>query len=129
MAEVSGKRFARESFIAGRVGSKTLAPFCFQGTCDGRLFTMWIKDFLVPELKPGQVIIMDNAAFHKSATTRELIEGAGCQLLFLPPYSPDLNPIETFWANLKEKIRSIIHQFKTLQDAIDFAFIYYSFQG
>jgi transposase len=55
---------------------------------------MWVKDFLLPELKPGQVLIMDNAAFHKSQETKKLIETAGCRVLFLPPYSPDLNPIE-----------------------------------
>jgi hypothetical protein len=52
--------------------------------------------FLIEELKPRQVVIMDNAAFHRSPRTRELIESVGCQLIFLPPYSPDLNPIEKF---------------------------------
>ncbi|MBE9033503.1 transposase, partial [filamentous cyanobacterium LEGE 11480] len=56
---------------------------------------------LVPALKPGQVVVMDNASFHKSERMRQLIEQAGCVLLFLPPYSPDLNKIEKFWARLK----------------------------
>ena len=65
---------------------------------------------------------MDNAAFHKSEITKLMIEDAGCQLLFLPPYSPDLNPIEKFWANLKAKIKKIIGGFSTLAEAIDEAF-------
>jgi transposase len=81
-----------------------------------------LTSLAIPALKPGQVIVMDNASFHKSAKTKQLIENAGCTLLFLPPYSPDLNPIEVFWANFKAKIRNIIHNFQTLQQAIDFAF-------
>lgn len=65
---------------------------------------------------------MDNAAFHKSEQTKLLIENAGCRLLFLPPYSPDLNPIEKFWANLKAKIKRIIKNFSTLAQAVDEAF-------
>ena len=64
---------------------------------------------------------MDNATFHKSSKTEELIEKAGCKLLFLPPYSPDLNPIEKFWANLKAKIRNVIPFFPTLENAIDYS--------
>ena len=55
---------------------------------------MWVKDFLLAELKPGQVVIMDNAIFHKSQETKKLIQIAGCGVLVLPPYLPDLNPIE-----------------------------------
>lgn len=119
---VSGKRFARESFVAALCNREILAPFCYQGTCNTNLFNVWLEKCLIPVLTPGQFIILDNATFHKSERTRELIENAGCSLLFLPPYSPDLNPIETFWANLKAKIRSIIHTFTTLQAAVDYAF-------
>lgn len=120
--EVSGKRFARESFIAAKCGSKILAPLCYKGTCNTKLFNLWIEDFLIPVLKPGQVVILDNATFHKYIKTKKLIESAGCTLFFLPPYSPDYNPIETFWANFKAKIKSIIHNFSKLADAIDFVF-------
>lgn len=122
--EISGKHFDRESFVAGKCGQSILAPLCFKGTCNTELFTMWVKDFLVKELKPGQVVIMDNASFHKSPRIRTLIEAAGCSLIYLPPYSPDLNPIEHFWAWLKQKIRDTSHLFSSLQDAIDFAFSY-----
>lgn len=120
--ETSGKRYARESFIAAKCCSAILSPLCFTGTCDTVLFNLWVEEFLVPALRPGQVVILDNAAFHKSEKTRQLITNAGCTLLFLPPYSPDLNPIEVFWANLKAKIRSSLNNFSTLAQAIDYAF-------
>jgi transposase len=94
----------------------------FQGTCHSELFETWVEKFLIKELVPGQIFIMDNATFHKSAKTKELIEQAGCQLLFLPPYSPDLNPIEKFWAWLKKKIQEVIGSFKTLEHALCYVF-------
>jgi transposase len=117
-------RYARESFIAAQRGAQILSPFCYRGTCNTDLFNLWLRDFLIPELKPGQVVIMDNAAFHKSQETKRLIEEAGCRIFFLPPYSPDLNPIEQFWANLKKKVRGLLEKIKaiSLADAIDQAF-------
>jgi transposase len=119
---VSGKRYARESFIAAKIESCILAPFCYTGTCDTLLFNLWLKDFLLPVLKPGQVVIMDNASFHKSKDSQRLVDQVGCKVLFLPPYSPDLNPIEVFWANFKKMIRNNLEKFKTLAEAIDFSF-------
>lgn len=82
------------------------------------LFNAWVEQFLAPQLRPGQVVVMDNASFHKSAKTRELIEAVGCRVLFLPPYSPDLNPIEQFWANMKRWIKTRIPNFDKFYDAI-----------
>jgi len=67
---------------------------------------------------PGQFVVMDNASFHKSQKTKELIESVGCKVIFLPPYSPDLNPIEKFWANMKRWIKSKITGFDKLYDAL-----------
>ena len=125
---ISGMRYARESFIAAQRGTQILSPFCYQGTCNTDLFNMWLKDFLIPELKPGQVVILDNAAFHKSHHTKKLIQDAGCRILFLPPYSPDLNPIELVWANLKKKIQGFLEKINgiKLAEAIDYAFQFIS---
>jgi transposase len=120
---VSGLRYARESFIAAKIESCIFAPFCYKGTCDTQLFNLWLKDFLIPELKPGQVVIMDNATFHKSQESQRLIKEARCSILFLPPYSPDLNPIEVFWANFKKMVRSNLERLKTLAEAIDVSFL------
>jgi transposase len=118
MAEVSGKKFERQSIVAAQCGEKVLAPFGYHGTCDAKLFNFWLEKFLVPLLKPGQIVIMDNASIHKTNTTQSIINKAGCKLLFLPPYSPDLNPIEHLWSNLKRKLRNILHKFSSLQDAL-----------
>jgi transposase len=114
----SGKHYQRTNIIAGLVNNKPIAAMVFNGSCNTELFENWVEKFLIKELKPGQVVIMDNAAFHQSKKTRQFIESAGCKLIFLPPYSPDLNPIEKFWANMKRWIRNNIANFKVLFDTI-----------
>lgn len=120
---VSGSRYSRESFIAAQNQSSILAPFCYTGTCNTNLFNAWLEQILVPELKPGQVVIMDNASFHKSKISVEIIQKARCEVLFLPPYSPDLNPIEKFWANFKRNVREVLNLFSSLAEAIDQSFL------
>jgi isfu1 transposase len=106
-AEVLGHSTLRKTLIAGYCyGNKQLiAPMEYDGYTNTEVFTTWIKECLCKELNPGQVVVMDNASFHKSDKVRQMIESVGCKLLFLPPYSPDLNPIEHVWANLKALIR------------------------
>lgn len=114
----SGKYYQRTNIIGGYVNKKIIAPLVFHGSCNTELFNEWVKEFLIKELKPGQTVVMDNATFHKSPKTKQLIESVSCKLIFLPPYSPDLNPIEKFWANMKRWIRGKITQFKGLYDAL-----------
>jgi transposase len=114
----SGKYYERTNVIAGLVNNKPIAPMIFSGTCNTELFNNWVEQFLIKELKAGQVVIMDNASFHKSQKTRDLIESVGCKLIFLPPYSPDLNPIEKFWANMKRSIKGILSESCELYGAI-----------
>lgn len=125
MAEIFGRKYGRVSVIAAWLPhfKSMIAPYVFEGYTDAKRFNGWLEKCLLPELRPGQVIIMDNAAFHKSKKTKELIESASCRLLFQPPYSPDLNPIEQQWAVLKRKFRKHKHKFKTFNEAIDYAFI------
>lgn len=99
----SGNRRPRTSLIAGLVGKKLMAPFLFEGTCDTDTFNLWLEQMLVPKLDPGAVVVLDNATFHKSTITKEIIENAKCNLLFLPPYSPDLMPIEKAFGTLKRQ--------------------------
>ena len=121
-AKKSGTYYERTNIIAGLVNNKPISPFVFNGPCNTELFNKWVETFLIKELKPGQVVIMDNAAFHKSPRRQELIESVGCKVIFLPPYSPDLNPIEKFWANMKRWIKDKISQFTHLYDAIQHFF-------
>jgi transposase len=99
--EISGNRVTRTTLISGYVKGGFIAPFRFKGYTNTQVFNQWVEKCLVPDLRPGQVVIMDNASFHKSPKTRKLIENAKCRLLFQPPYSPDLNKIEPMWANIK----------------------------
>lgn len=119
----SGKYYERTNIIAGYVNNKSIAPMVFNSPCNTELFNNWVEEFLIKELKSDQVVIMDNASFHKSAKTKELIESAGCQIIFLPPYSPDLNPIEKFWANMKRWIRNKIADVGELYQVITQFFV------
>lgn len=119
----SGKYYQRTNIIAGYVNHKSIAPMVFNGSCNTKLFETWVEQFLIKELKPGQVVIMDNAAFHRSQRTKDLIESAHCRVIFLPPYSPDLNPIEKFWANMKRWIKDKISEFGQLYEAIAHFFL------
>ena len=122
LAEKSGKRFARESFVAGLHKNNVVIPICYQGTMDSTLFNFWLSNFLLPEIGKGKTVIMDNAAFHKPQEAEVIINDAGCQIIFLPQYSPGFNLIEKFWVNLKRQIRNNLSQFDWLQGAIDSAF-------
>jgi transposase len=119
-AEQSGFKNERLSIVAGYVyGTKELlAPFEFSGYMNAGLFNAWFEHIFCPELKPGQVIILDNASFHKLQELEDMAKDAGCYLVFLPPYSPDLNPIEKVWANFKSNLRRIIKKCDDFRDAI-----------
>jgi transposase len=118
----SGKYYERTNIVAGYVGKKAIAPMVFNGSCNTTLFETWVEEFLIKALKPGQVVIWDNATFHKSKKTKELIESVDCRVIFLPPYSPEFNPIEKFWANMKRWIKSKITGFDILYEALEFFF-------
>ena len=77
----------------------------FPGALDRVVFEAFVERILVPSLRPGQTVVLDNLSVHKSAKARQLIEAAGCQLVFLPTYSPDFNPIEQAFAKLKQRLR------------------------
>lgn len=92
------------------------------GATDGDVFRTYVQHVLVPELKTGDVVILDNLQPHKSREVKDLIERAGATLLFLPPYSPDFNPIENMWSKVKSILRSVAARtFDDLQEAIDLA--------
>ena len=82
------------------------APCVFNGPINGLCFRAWVEQQLVPTLRPGDIVVMDNLGSHKSAAVRALIRAAGARLWFLPPYSPDLNPIEQAFAKIKHWMRA-----------------------
>jgi transposase len=102
---VAGKRRERTSVIAASRQNKLVAPLVFGGSCNTGVVDVYFEKGLLPALPPGSVIVLDNARFHQSPTTQKLVEAAGCRLLFLPPCSPNLNPIEHLWAAFKTRLR------------------------
>lgn len=122
-AEQIGFASDRRNIVAGyNIGSKEIiAPFEYEGNTTKSLFTSWFEQILCPNLKPKQVIILDNASVHKDEELYDIVAQHDCRLIYLPPYSPDLNPIEKFWANFKRNLRKVIKQFDDFLNAITFA--------
>jgi transposase len=99
------------------------APWLLEGAMDGAAFEVYVERVLVPTLRSGDIVLMDNLSFHKAPRIRTLIESVGARLEFLPPYSPDLNPIELCWSKIKTALRaSKARTFEALLDALDDAF-------
>ena len=93
------------TFLAALRSDRIDAPFVLDGPINGKTFTAYVRQMLVPTLSPGDIVIMDNLGSHKGPAVRKAIRDAGAKLLFLPPYSPDLNPIEQVFAKLKTLLR------------------------
>lgn len=98
-------RWRTLTFLAALRHDRIDAPCVLDGPINGLSFTAWVEQFLVPTLKPSDIVIMDNLGSHKGRPVRSAIRSAGTRLLFLPPYSPDLNPIEQVFAKLKLLLR------------------------
>jgi transposase len=93
------------TFVAGLTLRGMIAPFVLNGPINRDAFEAYVGQVLVPELRAGDVVVMDNLSSHKGPRVRQLIEAVGARLLFLPPYSPDFNPIENAFARLKAMLR------------------------
>ena len=117
-SQTRGRKFERVNVIAGKCQNKIVAPGLYKGYTDHLLFEAWFSGVMLTQVKPGSVIVLDNATFHRKKTLHKLAALAGCSVLFLPPYSPDLNPVEKLWANLKNFLKFYLRYF----DSLDFAF-------
>ena len=100
-----------------RKSREWLAPILFEGSCEGATVLGWLEHYLLPELKKPSVIVMDNAPFHPKAKIRALLEKQGHKILWLPKYSPDLNPIEQTFSAMKTNWRNA-HQNITLDTIV-----------
>lgn len=94
------------TFVAGLRHTGMVAPMVLDGPIDGATFRAYVERALVPELRPGDIVVLDNLGSHKGPHIRAAIEAAGARLLYLPPYSPDFNPIENAFAKLKALLRT-----------------------
>jgi transposase len=104
---------------AGLTCEGLIAPLRLIGSLDADIFEAYIEQFVVPELRPGDLVVMDNLSAHKRASVGAMIVAAGAELVFLPPYSPDLNPIEMVWSKVKSVLRTLAARtFEALEEAI-----------
>jgi transposase len=101
-ARIPHGRYQTSTLISGLRLEGPCAPWLFEGPMNGEMFLAWVRQGLAPVLRPGEVVILDNLARHKIRGVREAIEAAGSRLLYLPPYSPDFNPIEPMWSKVKQ---------------------------
>ena len=119
---ICGRKFARKSVVAGQRNGEILAPMLYEGMMDSILFEDWFERWLIPASGPEDVFIMDNASFHRKKQLLAICERHHRKVIFLPPYSPELNPIEKFWAWLKKKLRAVLPQHNSFEDAMCFVF-------
>jgi transposase len=119
---VSGRKFKRVGIVAAQMGKSIIAPLVYDGTMDSKLFEAWFETQLLASLPKNSVVVMDNASFHQKSRLRPLAERAGVGLVFLPPYSPEYNPIENFWAWLKRYLRKSMHLFDSFYETLYSAF-------
>jgi transposase len=104
-AKVPHGHWQTMTFVAALRHNRIDAPWLLDGPINGETFQLYVEKVLVPTLKPGDIVVMDNLGSHKGAAVRRAIRAAGARLFFLPKYSPDLNPIEQFFAKLKHLLR------------------------
>jgi transcriptional regulatory protein LevR len=115
---IPGKRFSRVNIVAGYYGNKILGEYCYTGTTTAAVFEEWFCTYLLPETQSGDVVILDNARFHNKKRLKQYASVYKVCLIFLPPYSPDLNRIEKVWANLKRFLRDYMMPFDSLHSSI-----------
>jgi transposase len=99
-------RWETTTMIAALRLESPTAAMVIEGATDAAVFRAYVKHVLVPVLLPGQIVVLDNLSSHKGDEIRQMIKATGCELWFLPPYSPDFNPIEKMWSKVKEFLRS-----------------------
>lgn len=121
---IPGRKYARTGIVAAQQGTEIFAPCFYRGTMNHKLFEDWFEKHLLSLLPKGIVIVMDNASFHRKKQLHCLVQKYECTLIFLPPYSPEFNPIEHFWAWLKRTLCKIIPILKSFDEALFAAFYF-----
>ena len=96
-----------QTLIAGLTCDALIAPWVIKGAVDGPAFAAYVREVLIPEIAPGTVVVLDNLATHRNKEAAAALKAHGCWFLYLPPYSPDLNPIEQAFSKLKAHLRRI----------------------
>ena len=119
VAKVPGGHWKIATMISAVRTNGPFASVSIVGATDSEVFLAYVHEVLVPRLRSGDVVVMDNLSPHKASGVREAIESVGAELRYLPPYSPDFNPIENMWSKVKGKLRSLAaRSTESLHDAI-----------
>ncbi len=120
--KIYGKRYIRIGIVAGKCNNKIIAPLIYNDTMNSEFFEKWFKHMLLRDIKENQVIVMDNARFHRKKELEKFCEQSNknIKLIFLPPYSPELNLIENYWAVLKRRLKKFNKLFDNIYDLIDY---------
>ena len=116
--ETSGKRSKKDNVIAGYCNGIVLGLCLYKWATDIEWFCLWFEHTLIPLLRPNSVITMDNASFHSKKYLPVIAEAYGHKIIWLPKYSPDMNPIEHVWANMKKWLRNYSKNYTTIKEAI-----------
>ena len=118
--KIPGKKYKRTNIVAGKSGDKIISPLVYEKIMDSEFFEVWFKDMFLSEVESNKVIVMDNASFHRKNKLYELCKSANknLKLIFLPPYSPELNPIEKYWGKLKKNLKKMDKNNRKLEECI-----------
>ena len=115
---VRGHKYERTNIVAAQIGNKIIAPLQYKGIMHSLFFETWFQMHLLPILPKDSIVVMDNATFHRKKYLKEIAEQYKVNIVFLPPYSPELNPIEHFWHWLKKKISDLRLSYSNLDNII-----------
>lgn len=125
IGHISGKKYHRVGIVAAQIDKDVIAPLQYEGTMNSELFENWFENRLLRDLPADSVVVMDNASFHRKSRLTQLVNKRqnGHKIIFLPPYSPELNPIENFWAALKARLRRYLRNFNSFDEALCYCLI------
>ncbi len=116
--KISGRKYQRLSLVAAQIGHNLIVPMIYQNTMTSDFFEAWFETMLLPNLPEKSLIILDNARFYRMGILQEMGHHLGYKMLPLAPYSPELNPIEKTWANIKKYMRSILPSYDNFTDVL-----------
>lgn len=117
-SKINGRRYKRISIVAAQIDNRLIAPMIYQNTMNSVFFEAWFEQWLLTSLTTKSVIILDNARFHRIKILQGLAQKQGHTVLPLSPYSPELNPIEKTWGNIKKYLRKVLPKFDSFDEAL-----------
>jgi transposase len=120
VGEKSGKKRGRTNIIGGYKNGKLIAPFRINNSIDSDILLAWLAKVLLPIWHPDDILIMDNASWHKTKKVKAFLKKHGIQFMYQPPYSPDLNPIEHYWAKMKKMMKKLENTMDNFYERLDY---------